>query len=146
KASQVKYKVAFGNNYYPNGLIAQNELVALMNEALSFDLRGAIGSSIVALSTGLDMLLETYHDQLPQLDSEIMEGATAYELLKFGIGFARECGQNYGTQETGLVPRCLWDTEHPLALQMAYYAGFIDGAWEIAEMVYDVAEFSGAWN
>ena len=146
KASQVKYKVAFGNNYYPDNLIAQNEVVELMNEALSFDLREAIGSSIVALSMGLDTLLETYHAQLPQLDTEIIAGATAYDLLKFGLGFARECGEGYGGQEAGLVPRCLWDTENPLAFSNAYYAGFIDGAWEIAEMGYSIAEFSGAWN
>lgn len=100
----------------------------------------------MALSTGLDMLLENYHDQLPQLDAEIMAGVTAYDLLKFGIGFARECGQNYGEQTTGLIPRCLWDNENPLTLAAAYYAGFIDGAWEFAEMGYEIAEFSEAWS
>ena len=33
-----------------------------------------------------------------------------------------------------------------MAFYNAYYAGFIDGAWEIAEMGYSIAEFSGAWN
>ncbi|WP_168796365.1 fibronectin type III domain-containing protein [Flagellimonas onchidii] len=146
KASQVKYKVAFGNNYYPDNLITQNQVVELMNDALSFDLRDTIGSSIVALSVGLDDLLETYHDQLPQIDTEIIAGTTAYDLLKFSLGFARECGESYGKQETGLVPRCLWDNENPYTLAAAYYAGFIDGAWEIAEMGYGIAEVSGAWN
>ncbi|MGX1927882.1 fibronectin type III domain-containing protein [Flagellimonas sp. 2504JD4-2] len=144
--NQVKYKVSFGNGYFPEAIIAQNELVDLMNDALSYDLKDAIGSSIVALSEGLDRLLEEYNGQLPYMDAEVIEGYTAHDVLKTALSFMRSCGEGFAQQEEGIVPRCLWDSETPLAFSMAYYAGFIDGAWEVLELAHGIAEFSAAWH
>ncbi len=143
KNNEVKYKVAFGSGYYANQ-IAQNELVQLYNDLLNFDFRGAIGSNIVRVSNYFDGLLVEFKDYAPFMNEELLQGYKTYELLQMVLAFVKSCGEGYTNQDGGLIPRCLWD--HNINPAMAYYAGFIDGAFEIGELGWDAVKFFKAWN
>ncbi len=144
KENEVKYKVAFQEEYYYNQ-IAQNELVQLYNSFLNFDFRGAIGSAIVGTAEYFDTLLLEFKDYTPFMSEELLNsGYTTYEVLQMVTTFVKSCGEQYTTQKNGLIPRCLWDQD--LAPAIAYYAGFIDGAFETVEMGWSVGKFMKAWN
>ncbi|UZO79838.1 fibronectin type III domain-containing protein [Aquimarina sp. ERC-38] len=143
KNNETKYKVVFGDQYY-NGAITQHELAKLYNNVLSFDLKGAIGSAIVNVSSSLDGLLEKYKDDFEFLNEELIAGYTTYEILKVVLNFTKNCGEDFKTQKNGIVPKCLWD--HEVNPAMAYYAGFIDGAWESVAIAVDLYQFKEAWD
>ncbi len=144
KENKAKYKVAFEGLYYYDQ-IAQNELVQLYNSVLNFDIRGSIGTAIVATAEYFDTLLLEFKDYAPFMNEEFLSsGYTTYELLQMVVEFVKNCGKGYATQNSGLVPRCLWDQN--INPTVAYQAGFIDGAFEIAEVVWQASEFFSAWT
>ncbi len=144
KENKAKYKVAFEDSYYYNQ-VAQNELVQLYNSVLNFDFRGAIGSAIIGTAEYFDTLLLEFRDYAPFMNEEFLNsGYSTHELLQMVVAFIKKCGEGYTTQNNGLVPRCLW--EQDINPAVAYYAGFIDGAFEIAELGWSATKFFKAWN
>ncbi len=143
-AKQVKYKIAFGTNYFNGVNIGKSELVELYNDVLTFNLKGYMGSTIVNLTEKFDGLLDEYKNQLPSLDAGLIADFTVYDILKIAINFTRNCATGYQSQESGIVPRCLWDQN--INVTTAYYAGFIDAAWEIGEMAVSFVQLKEAWD
>jgi len=143
-AQEVKYKIAFGVNYFNGISIEKNELAELYNDVLTFDLKGFIGSSILDVTEKFDGLLDEYRGAILGLNREIIGDLTAYDILKIAINFTRKCAVDYQTQDAGIVPRCLWDQETNKSV--AYFAGFVDGAWEILEMGISLIQLQNAWN
>ncbi len=143
-AKQVKYKIAFGINYFKGVSIEKDKLANLYNDVLTFNLKGYIGSAILNVTEKFDGLLEQYKDNIPFLDKEIIAGLTAYDILKVAINFSRNCANDFQGQQNGIVPKCLWNQD--LNPSIAYYAGFIDAAWEIGELVVDLYKLKDAWD
>ncbi|MEP3383923.1 MAG: fibronectin type III domain-containing protein, partial [Flavobacteriaceae bacterium] len=143
EAKEMKYKIAFGTGFFGNGIMDHSGYVEIFNDILTFNIKEFIGVEVVRLSEQMDYLIATYKDN-PYLQAELFEGYTIYDLLKFFATFAKQCGEDFAEQQEGIVPECLWDQESFVAA--AYYAGFIDGAWETLEGVVDLVKFGGAWS
>ena len=145
-ANEVKYKVAFNQNYF-NNLIAKEDFISLLNKVLTYDLSGGIGSSIVSASEGISKLIEEYKDVYPELSQDLIKGYSTYELLSLITDFIKKCGKGVSNQaESTIVPRCLWDTEQTLFITYAYIAGFIDAGWSVVDGGVGMAKFMAAWS
>ncbi|MCX2682130.1 fibronectin type III domain-containing protein [Galbibacter sp. EGI 63066] len=143
--NQVKYKVAFGSNYFKGTSLARDDLVDLYNTILAHDYEGSIGSAVVTATEAMDRLLEEYKGFIPYANDELIAGLTTYEILKIAVGFAKHCGNDISAAPGGIVPKCLWQDQNTNPA-MAYYAGFIDGAWEIIPTTVAAGKFLYAWQ
>lgn len=143
-SNEVKYKVAFGDDYYQDTNINKDELVDLYNNVLQFNLKEFIGSAILEVTERFDGLLNEYKDQLPIIGKDVIGDLSIYEVLKIAINFTRNCAVSFQAQESGIVPRCIWYQN--VNIPIAYYAGFIDAAWEIGELVVDIVKLKNAWD
>ncbi len=88
--------------------------------------------------------MEEYKDYIPFVDEDLISGYSTYDVLKTVLGFTKKCAEDFKTQKTGIVPKCLWN--HDVNPAMAYYAGFIDAAWEGLEIAVDFYKFKAAWD
>ncbi|WP_128755186.1 fibronectin type III domain-containing protein [Aquimarina sediminis] len=144
KEQMLKYKISFKDNFFGALNIVKEEYVKLYNDILTTNIKESIGSAIINTSEHLDLLLEEYKDHIPFVNEELIAGYSTYDVLKSVLGFTKKCAEDFKSQKKGIVPKCLWD--HNVNPAMAYYAGFIDAAWEGLEMVVDLYKFKAAWD
>ncbi len=140
---ELKYKIAFGATFFGSLAINQPEYVDVFNDILTFNIREFIGVEVVSMSRTMDLLLNSYKDN-PLLTKELIQGYSTYDLLKLYIVILKQCASDFSKQTEGIVPKCLWNQNFNPAV--AYYAGFIDGAWETLEGVVGIGKFAGAWS
>ncbi|CAA0253158.1 hypothetical protein USCSP91_700001 [Tenacibaculum maritimum] len=144
KTQEIKYKISFTNTFFGELRILREEYVKLYNNILTANIKASIGAAIINASEHLDLLLEEYKDHISFVNQELIAGRTTYDVLKSILSFTKKCAGDFKSQQKGIVPKCLWnDNDH---LAMAYYAGFIDAAWEGGEMIVALYKFKAAWD
>uniref|UniRef100_UPI00232A983F fibronectin type III domain-containing protein n=1 Tax=Aquimarina algiphila TaxID=2047982 RepID=UPI00232A983F len=144
KDQMLKYKISFKDNFFGAINIIKSEYVKLYNDILTTNIKEPIGSAIISASEHLDLLLEEYKDHIPFVNEELIAGYSTYDVFKSVLSFTKKCAEDFKSQKKGIVPKCLWD--HNVNPAMAYYAGFIDAAWEGLEMAVDLYKFKAAWD
>ncbi|WP_161635285.1 HNH endonuclease [Aquimarina macrocephali] len=144
KTQEIKYKISFADTFFGALNIVKDEYVKLYNDILTTNIKESIGAAIINASEHLDLLLEEYKDHIPFVNEELIAGYSTYDVLKSVLSFTKKCAEDFKSQKKGIVPKCLWD--HNVNPAMAYYAGFIDAAWEGLEMAVDLYKFKAAWD
>lgn len=144
KEQKLKYKISFKDSFFGALNIVKDEYVKLYNDILTTNIKESIGSAIINASEHLDLLLDEYKDHVPFVNEELIAGYSTYDVLKSVLSFTKKCAEDFKSQKNGIVPKCLWN--HNVNPAMAYYAGFIDAAWEGLEMAVDLYKFKAAWD